>query len=67
MEYSTHIDPVNNERERLTDYDSLRKKVMMDLYNEKRRQYIRDLPLHERIKYINKIMKDEYGLPVKNH
>ena len=62
FEHGTHIDPVNNESKRLTDYEALRKKVMMDLYHAKQRQHLRDLPLHERIKYLNKIMKDEYGI-----
>ena len=59
---SPHKGPDDHEKERLTDFELLRKKVMMDLYYEKQRQNIRDLPLHERIKYINKIMKDEYGV-----
>ena len=49
------------------DIEALRHKVMMDMYYEKTRQHIRNLPLHERLRYINKIMKDEYGLPVKNN
>ena len=62
MEYSAHKGPEDQERERITDWDMLIKKVRIDLYNEKLRQQMRNLPQHEQIKLMKKIMNEQYGI-----
>jgi len=62
MEFNTHKGPEDQEKERTTDYESLRKKVAMDLYYEKYREHIQNLPLHEKIKFLQKVMKEDYGI-----
>ena len=64
---SPHKGPYDHEKERIPDREGLRKNVMMDMYYEKLRQHIKDLPLHEKIKFMHKIMKEDYGISGKNH
>ena len=56
MEYSPHKGPEDQEKERIPDIEALRKKLTIDMLNEKIRQRIRHLPLHEQIKLTKEIM-----------